>query len=48
MLECIERNCGYYYQDENDSFPCCHFEDEWFPAPCEDGSFDYEEEDDDE
>lgn len=46
MLKCVERNCSYYWQDENDLYPRCHFEDEILPAPCEDGSFDYDEEDD--
>ena len=46
MLECVERNCSYYWQDENDPYPRCHFEDKILPAPCEDGSFDYDEEDD--
>lgn len=34
MSYCDEINCGYYYQDEEDDFPCCHYDDPW-PAPCE-------------
>lgn len=28
-------NCGYYWKEEDEDFPCCHFEgpDGW--APCE-------------
>lgn len=33
MSECF--NCGYHYQGENDAFPCCHYPDDGFPAPCE-------------
>ena len=38
MSYCDKINCGYYYQDEEDDFPRCHYDDPW-PAPCE-----YEEE----
>ena len=24
--ECAKRGCSYYYQDENDAYPRCHFE----------------------
>lgn len=34
MSYCEKTNCGYYYQDEEDDFPCCHYDDPW-PAPCE-------------
>ena len=34
MGECAKRNCSYYWQDENDAYPRCHF-DSWGPAPCE-------------
>ena len=30
--ECF--HCGYHYQDEDDDFPCCHF-DGFGLAPCE-------------
>lgn len=50
MNECELRNCGYYYQDEEDNFPRCHYEDPIFPAPCEqeDDDNDYEDFYDDE
>lgn len=35
MYYCDKINCGYYYQDEEDDFPCCHYNDPWPPAPCE-------------
>lgn len=41
MNECELRNCGYYYQDEEDNFPRCHYEDHSFPAPCEQEDDDY-------
>lgn len=40
MNECDRINCGYYYKDVDDDFPCCHFEGWWMP-PCEEN--DYEE-----
>lgn len=42
--ECAKRGCSYYYQDENESYPRCHFERmaDWDLAPCE-----YEDEPDD-
>lgn len=43
MGECAKRNCSYYWQDENDAYPRCHFED-WGLAPCEEEDWD---EDDD-
>lgn len=39
-------NCLYYWKDENDRFPCCHYNDAW-KAPCEDDE-DYEEPDESE
>ena len=41
MNECEKMNCGYYYKDKYDDFPCCHFEG--WTAPCE-YEDDYEEE----
>ena len=35
MNYCDEINCGYYYKTEEDDFPCCHFPDDDYPAPCE-------------
>lgn len=44
MGECAKRNCSYYWQDENDAYPRCHFES-WGPAPCEEDDW-YDEEED--
>ena len=33
MSECEKMNCGYYYKEEEDDFPRCHFEG--WTAPCE-------------
>lgn len=41
-MRCFE--CGYYYADERDEFPRCHFEG--WTAPCE-YEDDYEEDCDD-
>ena len=43
MGECAKRNCSYYWQDENDDYPRCHFES-WGPAPCEEDDWHDEEE----
>ena len=32
---CAARGCGYYWQDEDEDHPRCHWEDDGFPAPCE-------------
>ena len=51
MNECKVRNCGYWYQDEYEEYPSCHYNDPRFPAPCEeddscdDGWDDYEPDD---
>lgn len=31
------KDCAYYWQDDDDDFPQCHFEKlgEWDTAPCE-------------
>lgn len=34
MSLCERINCGYYWKDEDDDFPHCHYDDPW-PAPCE-------------
>ena len=26
MSECEKMNCGYYWKEEGEDFPCCHFE----------------------
>ena len=43
MGECAKRNCSYYWQDENDAYPRCHFED-WGLAPCEEEDWDEDDE----
>lgn len=35
MSECEKRGCSYYWQDENEDYPICHYNDPIFPAPCE-------------
>ena len=38
-------NCGYWWQDEDEDYPSCHFDpDSPWPAPCE---YDGEEDDTD-
>lgn len=46
--ECEHRNCGYFWKEENEAYPRCHYNDPMFPAPCEDDDDDsYEDWDDD-
>ena len=45
--ECERRNCGYFWKEENDAYPCCHYNDQIFPAPCEEDDEYYEDWDDD-
>lgn len=45
MGECEKRNCSYYWQDEDEDYPRCHYDDPMFPAPCEEDD-DYYEPDD--
>ena len=48
-LGCADSNCGYYWQDENEDYPRCHF-DGFGKAPCEEDDWDAEpteEEDED-
>ena len=33
-LTCADSNCGYYWQDEDEDYPRCHF-DGFGKAPCE-------------
>ena len=33
-LGCADSNCGYYWQDEDEDYPTCHF-DGFGKAPCE-------------
>lgn len=37
MNICADYNCGYYWQEEGEDYPSCHFDQNspW-PAPCED------------
>ena len=46
MGPCEARNCGYFWKDENEDFPRCHWEDDGFPAPCEEDDGDYDWDDD--
>lgn len=42
-MKCSD-NCGYWWKDENEDYPSCHFDqDNLWPAPCEedDTDFDY-------
>ena len=32
---CIEMHCPYYYQDEDETYPRCHYDDPYYLAPCE-------------
>lgn len=41
MSRCTDSNCGYYWQEEGEKFPRCHYNDPW-PAPCEEEEEDYE------
>ena len=43
MSECEKRGCSYYWKDEDEAYPRCHYDDPMFPAPCEE---DYDEPDD--
>lgn len=45
MSRCSIPICGYYWQDEDEDYPSCHFDhDSPWPAPCE---YDGEEDDTD-
>lgn len=45
-LGCADSNCGYYWQDEDDDYPRCHFDpNDPFPAPCEEDDWEDKEED---
>lgn len=45
MGPCEERNCGYYWKDEDEPFARCHWEDDGFPAPCEEENDLFEDDD---
>lgn len=38
-LGCADSGCGYYWQDEGDEYPRCHF-DGFGKAPCEEDDWD--------
>lgn len=38
-LGCADSNCGYYWQDEGEDYPSCHF-DGIGKAPCEEDDWD--------
>ena len=43
MSECEKRNCSYYWRDEDEAYPCCHYNDPRFPAPCEEDDEDWDD-----
>ena len=48
MSECAKMNCGYYWQEEDEDYPRCHYPDDGTPAPCEyDDDYEPEDIDDD-
>ena len=44
-MKCSD-NCGYWWQDENESYPSCHYEGPNAWAPCAQEEFDAETIDD--
>lgn len=44
MARCADSNCGYYWQEAEEPYPRCHYNDPW-PAPCEYDDEPEEEED---
>lgn len=46
MNECEKRECPYYWQDDALPYPYCHYENPFFPFPCEDEDEDYYYDDD--
>ncbi len=49
MGECEKINCGYFWKDEDEDYPRCHYPDDGTKAPCEyddDYEDDYEDYDD--
>ena len=34
MAYCDSINCGYWWQEEDEAYPRCHYDDS-YPAPCE-------------
>lgn len=43
MSECEKRNCSYYWRDEDEAYPYCHYNDPRFPAPCEEDDEDWDD-----
>ena len=46
MSDCERRGCGYFWREENELYPSCHYNDPLFPAPCEqddDEHYEYED-----
>lgn len=39
MATCANSNCGYYWKDEDEEYPRCHF-DGLGNAPCEEDDWD--------
>ena len=39
MNPCELTNCGYYWQEEGEDYPRCHYSDDRFPAPCEEETY---------
>ena len=35
MARCKDSNCGYYWQEPDEDYPCCHYEGPDCSAPCE-------------
>lgn len=34
-MTCASSNCGYYWQEEGEDYPRCHYPNDGTPAPCE-------------
>lgn len=43
MGPCEKRNCGYFWQEEWEDYPTCHFEGPEGWAPCEQDDYIEEE-----
>lgn len=44
---CERINCGYFWKEDGEDFPCCHY-DSPYPAPCECDDYDTPDYDDEE
>lgn len=47
MATCADSNCGYYWKDEDEEYPRCHYPDDGTLAPCEYDDYEPEDIDDD-